>query len=119
MLQSSSSPPSCRSSWLGSVPWSVTAHWARLGFNVEEEDGFTSFEEFVAGVCTLVCWGVSSLKDTGASRARCSLEEEDDQHLVVAGQVPFVFQDASWTTRENCLKDSVIVSSIAIEELGF
>ena len=21
-----------------------TAHWARLGFNVEEEDGFTSFE---------------------------------------------------------------------------
>ena len=37
----------------------------------------------------------------------------------MAGQVPFVFQDASWTTIENCLKDSVIVSSIAIEELGF
>ena len=48
-----------------------------------------------------------------------SLGEEDDQHLVVAGQVPFVLQDVSWTTSKNCLKDSVIVSSIAIEELVF
>ena len=48
-----------------------------------------------------------------------SLGEEDDQHLVVARQVPVVLQDVSWTTRENCLKDSVIVSSIAIEELVF
>ena len=48
-----------------------------------------------------------------------SLGEEDDQHLVVARQVPVVLQDVSWTTRENCLKDSIIVSSIAIEELVF
>ena len=39
--------------------------------------------------------------------------------VVIVLLTPFVFQDASWTTRENCLKDSVIVSSIAIEELGF
>ena len=34
-----------------------------------------------------------------------SLGEEDDQLLVVVGQVPFVLQVVSWTTKENCLKN--------------
>ena len=38
--------------------------------------------------------------------------EEVDQHQVVAGQVPFVHQDVSWTTGKNCLEDSTQLESL-------
>ena len=75
--------------WLFAI---ITAHWAFLRFNVEEEDRFTSFyvgvglflvsdavfiftsvlKEFVTGVLTLVSWVVSPLKGMGtAPRLTC------------------------------------------------